>query len=46
MTFFFLLVPILALVFLIVNSMLAPHNGYDEKSDKYECGFGSIPYQN
>jgi len=46
MTFFFLFVSILALVFLIVNLILAPHNPYKEKTSIFECGFDSFSDQN
>ncbi len=46
MTFFFLFVSILALVFLIVNLVLAPHNPYQEKYSIFECGFHSFLGQN
>lgn len=46
MTFFFLFVFILALVFLIVNFILAPHNPYEEKYSIFECGFHSFLGQN
>ena len=44
--FFFLFVSILALVFLIVNLILAPHNPYQEKYSIFECGFHSFLGQN
>lgn len=46
MTFFFIFVSILALVFLIVNFLLAPHNPYQEKYSIFECGFHSFLGQN
>ena len=46
MTFLFLFVSILALVFLIVNLILAPHNPYQEKYSIFECGFHSFLGQN
>jgi len=46
MTFFFLFVSILALVFLVVNLLLAPHNPYQEKYSIFECGFHSFLGQN
>lgn len=45
-TFFFLFVIILALIFLIVNLILAPHNPYQEKYSIFECGFHSFLGQN
>ena len=46
LTFFFLFVSILALVFLVVNLLLAPHNPYQEKYSIFECGFHSFLGQN
>jgi NADH-ubiquinone oxidoreductase chain 3 len=46
LTFFFLFVSILALLFLIVNFLLAPHNPYQEKYSIFECGFHSFLGQN
>ena len=46
MTFFFLFVSILAVVFLVVNLLLAPHNPYQEKYSIFECGFHSFLGQN
>ena len=46
MTFFFLFVSILALVFLMVNFIFAPHNPYKEKTSIFECGFDSFSDQN
>ena len=46
MTFFFIFVCILALIFLIVNLILAPHNHYQEKYSIFECGFHSFLGQN
>ena len=46
MTFFILFVCILALVLLIVNLLLAPHNPYQEKYSIFECGFHSFLGQN
>jgi NADH-ubiquinone oxidoreductase chain 3 len=46
MTFFFLFVCILAVVFLVVNLLLAPHNPYQEKYSIFECGFHSFLGQN
>jgi NADH-ubiquinone oxidoreductase chain 3 len=45
-TFFFILVPILAMVLLLVNLILAPHNPYQEKISVFECGFHSFLGQN
>ena len=46
MTFFFLFVCIVALLFLIINLLLAPHNPYQEKYSIFECGFHSFLGQN
>jgi len=46
MTFFFIFTCILALIFLIVNFILAPHNPYQEKYSIFECGFHSFLGQN
>lgn len=46
MTFFILLVTIIAILFLIVNLLLAPHNPYQEKYSIFECGFHSFLGQN
>jgi NADH-ubiquinone oxidoreductase chain 3 len=46
LTFFFLFVSILAVVFLVVNLLLAPHNPYQEKYSIFECGFHSFLGQN
>src|ERR1051326_9091280 len=45
-TFFLLLVPILAIILLGVNLILAPHNPYQEKDSVFECGFHSFLGQN
>ena len=45
-TFFFILVPILALVLLAVNFIFAPHAPYQEKNSVFECGFHSFLGQN
>jgi NADH-ubiquinone oxidoreductase chain 3 len=42
MTFFMLFVCIIALLFLLINLILAPHNPYQEKSSAFECGFHSF----
>jgi NADH-ubiquinone oxidoreductase chain 3 len=46
MTIFILLVAIIALLFLVVNLLLAPHNPYQEKYSIFECGFHSFLGQN
>ena len=45
-TFFFIFVPLLALILLGLNLVLAPHNPYDEKDSAFECGFHSFLGQN
>lgn len=45
-SFFFIFIPILALVLLVVNIILAPHNPYEEKDSVFECGFHSFLGQN
>lgn len=46
MTFFFIFVPVLAIVFVAVNFLLAPYNPYQEKNSPFECGFHSFLGQN
>jgi len=46
MTFFILFVSIIALLFLIINLIFAPHNPYQEKYSIFECGFHSFLGQN
>jgi NADH-ubiquinone oxidoreductase chain 3 len=46
MTFLFIFVSILTLVFLLLNFILAPHNPYQEKYSIFECGFHSFLGQN
>jgi NADH-ubiquinone oxidoreductase chain 3 len=45
-TFLFIFVTILAIVFLLLNFILAPHNPYQEKYSIFECGFHSFLGQN
>jgi NADH-ubiquinone oxidoreductase chain 3 len=45
-TFFFFFIPLLALIFLVVNLIFAPHNPYQEKDSAFECGFHSFLGQN
>lgn len=45
-TFFFLLIPVLGIILLLVNLILAPHNAYQEKDSAFECGFHSFLGQN
>src|SRR5438034_6601418 len=46
LTFFFLFIPILALILLGINILLSPHNPYKEKNSAFECGFHSFLGQN
>ena len=46
MTLFILVVCIIALLFLIINLIFAPHNPYQEKYSIFECGFHSFLGQN
>jgi NADH-ubiquinone oxidoreductase chain 3 len=46
LTFFFIFIPILALLLLAVNIILSPHNPYQEKNSAFECGFHSFLGQN
>jgi len=46
MTFFILFVSIIALLFLAINLIFAPHNPYQEKYSIFECGFHSFLGQN
>jgi NADH-ubiquinone oxidoreductase chain 3 len=45
-TFLFIFVSVLTLLFLILNFALAPHNPYQEKYSIFECGFHSFLGQN
>jgi NADH-ubiquinone oxidoreductase chain 3 len=45
-TFFFVFIPILAIILLLVNLIFAPHNPYQEKNSAFECGFHSFLGQN
>ena len=46
LTFFFIFIPILAIILLALNLILAPHNPYQEKDSAFECGFHSFLGQN
>ena len=46
LTFFFIFVCIVAILFLVINLLLAPHNPYQEKYSIFECGFHSFLGQN
>jgi len=45
-TFFFIFIPLLAIILLAVNFLFAPHNPYQEKDSVFECGFHSFLGQN
>jgi NADH-ubiquinone oxidoreductase chain 3 len=45
-TFLFIFVCIIAILFLVLNFILAPHNPYQEKYSIFECGFHSFLGQN
>lgn len=45
-TFFIIFIPILSIILLSVNLLLAPHNSYEEKNSVFECGFHSFLGQN
>jgi len=45
-TIFIIFVCIIALLFLIINLIFAPHNPYQEKYSIFECGFHSFLGQN
>jgi len=45
-TFFFIFIPVLGIILLLVNFILAPHNPYQEKDSVFECGFHSFLGQN
>jgi NADH-ubiquinone oxidoreductase chain 3 len=42
MTLFILIVSVIALLFLFINLVFAPHNPYQEKDSMFECGFHSF----
>jgi NADH-ubiquinone oxidoreductase chain 3 len=46
MTFFFIFIPFLAIILLVLNLIFAPHNPYQEKLSPFECGFHSFLFQN
>jgi NADH-ubiquinone oxidoreductase chain 3 len=45
-TFFFIFIPLLAIILIILNLIFAPHNPYQEKLSSFECGFHSFLGQN
>ena len=44
--YFFIFIPILAILLLGLNFIFAPHNPYEEKNSVFECGFHSFLGQN
>ena len=46
LTFFFLFIPLLAIILLLISIILSPHNPYQEKNSAFECGFHSFLGQN
>ena len=46
MTLFIFFVIVIALLFLVINFIFAPHNPYQEKYSIFECGFHSFLGQN
>src|SRR6201985_1199341 len=44
--FFFVFIPLLAIILLAVNLIFATHNPYQEKDSAFECGFHSFLGQN
>ena len=42
LTFFLLFIPVLALILLMVNFVLAPHKPNKDKDSQFECGFTSF----
>jgi NADH-ubiquinone oxidoreductase chain 3 len=44
--FFFIFIPILASLLLVINLVFSPHNSYQEKDSAFECGFHSFLGQN
>jgi len=43
---FFILVPVIGLLLIGLNLLLAPHKPYNEKESSFECGFHSFLGQN
>ena len=46
MTLFIGFVSVIAILFLAINFIFAPHNPYNEKDSAFECGFHSFLGQN
>jgi len=45
-TFFIIFIPVLSILLLTINLLLAPHFPYQEKDSAFECGFHSFLGQN
>ena len=45
-TFFFVVIPFIAILLLMINFLLSPHNPYLEKLSIFECGYHSFLGQN
>src|SRR5258706_15664913 len=45
-TFFFIFIPILAIILLAINLIFAPHSPYQERDSVFECGFHFFLGQN
>jgi len=45
-TFFFVFIPLVAIILLAINLIFAPHSPYQEKDSAFECGFHSFLGQN
>ena len=45
-TYFFIIIPIITFILLLINLNLAPHKPYQEKGSVFECGFHSFIGQN
>ena len=41
----FIFVPVLSVILLALNILLAPHVPYETKVSAYECGYNAIPGQ-
>ena len=42
----FIIIPIISILLLIINFVLAPHKPYKEKKTPFECGYHSFIFQN
>ena len=45
LSFYFIFVPLLAIILLVLNILLAPHRPDESKVSAYECGFNAIEGQ-